>query len=109
METERRLWSHLRAGRLGGWKFKRQEQIGDYIVDFVCFRARLIVEADGRRWHARREQALLDATRSLEAAAKGYETTRLLWEHLAHDPVTTAGLLREVHDLRLERFGSRSA
>lgn len=37
----------LRAHRLAGAKFKRQEQIGDYIVDFVCFRARLIVEADG--------------------------------------------------------------
>ena len=28
-------------------RFKRQEQIGDYIVDFVCFAQRLIVEADG--------------------------------------------------------------
>ena len=46
-DAERRLWSIVRANRLAGWKFKRQEQIGDYIVDFVCFRARLIVEADG--------------------------------------------------------------
>lgn len=37
----------VRGKRLGGHKFKRQEQIGDYIVDFVCFGARLIVEADG--------------------------------------------------------------
>jgi very-short-patch-repair endonuclease len=41
------MWSVLRGKRLTGWKFKRQEQIDDYIVDFVCFRARLIVEADG--------------------------------------------------------------
>lgn len=32
---------------MAGAKFKRQEQLGDYIVDFVCFKARLIVEADG--------------------------------------------------------------
>jgi very-short-patch-repair endonuclease len=46
-DAERRLWSILRSHRLVGWKFKRQEQIGDYIVDFVCFQSRLIVEADG--------------------------------------------------------------
>ena len=46
-ETETRLWSILSAGRMDGAKFKRQEQIGDYIVDFVCFAERLIVEADG--------------------------------------------------------------
>ena len=46
-DAERKLWSLLRGTRLGGWKFKRQEQIGDYIVDFVCFGARLIIEADG--------------------------------------------------------------
>ena len=32
---------------MDGAKFKRQEQIGDFIVDFVCFKARLIIEADG--------------------------------------------------------------
>ena len=46
-EAEARLWSILRAGRMDGAKFKRQVQIGDYIVDFVCFAERLIVEADG--------------------------------------------------------------
>ena len=46
-DAERRLWLLLRSHRLQGWKFKRQEQLGDYIVDFVCFGARLVVEADG--------------------------------------------------------------
>lgn len=46
-EAEQRLWSMLRASRTNGAKFRRQEQIGDYIADFVCFKARLIVEADG--------------------------------------------------------------
>lgn len=44
---ERRLWKVLRDRRLEGLKFRRQEVIGRYIVDFVCFRHRLIVEADG--------------------------------------------------------------
>ena len=36
-DTERLLWQHLRAKRFSGLKFRRQEPIGAYIVDFVCF------------------------------------------------------------------------
>ncbi len=46
-EGERLLWRHLRAHRLNGSKFRRQQPIGPYVVDFVHFRARLIIEADG--------------------------------------------------------------
>jgi len=46
-EAERVLWRLLRNKRLAGWKWKRQEQIDHYIVDVVCYEARLIVEADG--------------------------------------------------------------
>ena len=46
-DTERRLWASLRAHRLARGKFKRQQPIGPYIVDFVCFRAHLVIEVDG--------------------------------------------------------------
>jgi very-short-patch-repair endonuclease len=46
-DTEHRLWQILRAKRLGGWKFRRQARIGPYTPDFVCHRAKLILEADG--------------------------------------------------------------
>ena len=46
-DAERRLWSHLRNRRLGGFKFKQQETIGPFIADFACVECRLIVEADG--------------------------------------------------------------
>jgi very-short-patch-repair endonuclease len=46
-EAERLLWRHLKAKQILGLKFRRQEQIGYYIVDFVCYKASLIVEADG--------------------------------------------------------------
>jgi very-short-patch-repair endonuclease len=46
-EAERRMWRLLRDRRLGGFKFRRQEQLGRYIVDFVCFEQKLIVELDG--------------------------------------------------------------
>jgi very-short-patch-repair endonuclease len=46
-EAEARLWWYLRAARLRGLKFRRQQPIGDYIVDFICFERKLIVEVDG--------------------------------------------------------------
>ena len=46
-DAERLLWKHLRAHRLNGHKFRRQQPLGPYIVDFVHCCARLVVEADG--------------------------------------------------------------
>ena len=46
-DAERRVWSRLRGRQLGGYKFRRQAPIGPYIVDFVCFEAKLIIELDG--------------------------------------------------------------
>ena len=46
-DAERWLWYELRAKRFAGSKFRGQAPIGDYIVDFVCHEARLIVELDG--------------------------------------------------------------
>lgn len=44
---ERRLWNRLRDRQLGGYKFRKQQPIGPYIVDFICHEKKLIVEADG--------------------------------------------------------------
>ncbi|MEQ1599404.1 MAG: DUF559 domain-containing protein [Methylotenera sp.] len=46
-DAEHKIWHALRAGRLMNYKFKRQVPIGDFIVDFVCFEQKLIVEIDG--------------------------------------------------------------
>jgi very-short-patch-repair endonuclease len=59
-DAEQRLWQLLRAHRLAGYKFKRQQTIDHYIVDFVCLRYRLIVEADGGQ-HSKTVDARRDA------------------------------------------------
>lgn len=46
-DAERRLWDILRERQLAGFKFRRQQPIGSYIVDFICLEARLILEVDG--------------------------------------------------------------
>jgi len=46
-DAERLLWSKLRMKQLKGLMFSRQKPLGDYIADFYCHRARLVVEIDG--------------------------------------------------------------
>ena len=41
------LWTHLQKRKLEGKKFRRQQSIGPYIVDFCCPECRLIIELDG--------------------------------------------------------------
>ena len=44
--SEKVLWRILRAGQKG-FRFRRQEPVGSYIADFLCYDLMLIVEADG--------------------------------------------------------------
>ncbi len=46
-DSERMLWSRLRAKQIMGIQFFRQKPIGPYIVDFFAARARLVIEVDG--------------------------------------------------------------
>ena len=45
--AERELWRWLRGRKLEGAKFRRQQPLGPFIVDFFCEEERLVVEADG--------------------------------------------------------------
>jgi len=45
--SEAVLWNVLRARQLRGFKFRRQQPIGAFVVDFYCDEAGLIVEVDG--------------------------------------------------------------
>jgi len=71
-EAERALWRLLRNKRLAGWKWKRQQPIDRYIVDFVCFEARLIVEADG----SQHIDSAYDDQRDAYLRAQGFRVLR---------------------------------
>ncbi len=53
------LWLRLRNKQLGV-KFRRQEPIGRYIVDFVCYEKRLVIEVDGGQHAESRDDLLRD-------------------------------------------------
>ncbi len=46
-EAERRLWQHLRNRQVEGIKFRRQQPLEGYIVDFVSFDQQIVIELDG--------------------------------------------------------------
>ena len=46
-EAERSLWERIQRKQLGGYQFYRQKVIGNYIADFYCHKASLVIEVDG--------------------------------------------------------------
>jgi len=74
-DAEKLLWRKLRARQVCGAKFRRQVPIGPYIVDFVCFEHRLIVEIDGGQHNEPRGRAYdIQRTRWLES--QGFRVLR---------------------------------
>ncbi len=71
--AEQKLWGHLRGKQLNGIKFRRQQTIGGYIVDFVSMEHRLIIELDGGQ-HS--EQIEYDERRKAFLNAQGYRVLR---------------------------------
>lgn len=70
---EQALWQQLRAKRFSGFKFRRQQVIGRYIADFVCFEQKLVIELDGSQ-HSDTQQA--DAQRDRWLNAQGFRVLR---------------------------------
>ncbi len=71
-EAEKILWNFLRSRQLEGLKFRRQEQIGGYIVDFVCYNRKLIIELDGSQ-HLNSDE---DQTRDQWLKSQGFTVLR---------------------------------
>jgi len=78
-DAEQLLWKHLRNRLFMGTKFRRQQIIESYIVDFVCFEQRLIVEIDGGQ-HA--DQVERDARRTVYLESQGFRVVRF-WNNEA--------------------------
>jgi len=72
----------LRGRRFAGVKFKRQEPLASYIVDFVALDLKLIVEADGGQHGVRAEQ---DAERTRILREWGYHVVRFWNDDVLHD------------------------
>jgi very-short-patch-repair endonuclease len=76
-DAERVLWQRLKAKQFGGLKFRRQEQIGRFIADFVCFERGIIIEADGGQHAIEREK---DEERTQWLNSQGFTVLRF-WNY----------------------------
>ncbi len=74
-DAERRLWSKVRRKQLKAFQFYRQKNIGDFIVDFYCPAAKLIVEIDGGQ-HYSEENILKDEARDKFMSDLGFKVLR---------------------------------
>jgi very-short-patch-repair endonuclease len=71
-DAEARMWKLLRDHRLANFKFRRQAPFQNFILDFVCFERRLVIEIDGSQ-HASSER---DAARDAALLAESFEVAR---------------------------------
>ena len=71
-DAEQGLWRILRNRQFAGVKFRRLVSIGPYIADFVCYDARLVIEADGGQHNESKADNLRDAW----FAANGFRVLR---------------------------------
>lgn len=78
-DAEILLWQHLRNRQLAGYKFRRQYPVGEYITDFACITAGLVVELDGYH-HADAEHRAYDYARTLFLQTAGFRILRF-WNH----------------------------
>ena len=76
-DAERYLWAKIRMKQLKGYQFYQQRPIGDYIVDFFCPRAKLVIEVDGRQ-HAYNETAQYDRIRDEYMRSLGLKVLRFI-------------------------------
>ena len=90
--AEMLLWQLLRDRRLLGFKFRRQHQFGDYVTDFYCREARLVIECDGSA-HDPSEQWHHDQTRDAYMIGQDVRVLRFTNERILND---TASVLEEI-------------
>ena len=82
---ERRLWNLLKNRQFHNLKFKRQQPVGDYIVDFICKEAKIIIEIDGGQ-HNELENIEYDKTRTEYLNTLGYKVIRF-WNNEIYENI----------------------
>ena len=92
---EVKLWSCLRAIRKErGWHFRRQAPLEGYIVDFVCYPSRLVIEADGGQ-HNEPAHRAADTKRDAHLESEGFTVLRF-WNGDINENID--GVMRVVYD-----------
>jgi very-short-patch-repair endonuclease len=97
--AETLLWRYIKAHRIDDLGFRRQVPIHNYIADFVCHSARLIIEIDGES-HDLESRQLRDKARDEWFESQGYAVLRFTNSDVLQNLNGVVELIRETASLR---------
>jgi len=89
--SEKVLWKLLRT--IDGYTFRRQPAIGDYVFDFACYAARLLIEIDGSI-HRLPDVEANDKAKTIYAATQGFRVLRFQNNDVWDRPAWVVGEVR---------------
>ncbi len=98
--AESALWNQLKSKNLEGRKFRRQQSIGNYIVDFYCPSEKLIVELDGDL-HGDPIQIQKDISRDKYLEALGFTVLRFENRFVFQEPEIVLNEIKKVFRKRI--------
>jgi Protein of unknown function (DUF559) len=81
--------------------------VAEGLVDASYGDARVILQADGRRWHTRIRDLAKDHVRDAEAARVGWQTLRFVYEQIVDEPEEVCATVADVRAVRLELLDPR--
>ncbi|MEZ5920953.1 MAG: endonuclease domain-containing protein [Parvularculaceae bacterium] len=102
-DASRQLWARIRNRRLDGLLFQKDKRIGKYGVDFVCPKARLVIEVDGGK-KADSPVPVRDTDRDHFFERKGYFVLRY-WDEILLENID--GVIENVQSIAAERLAAR--
>jgi very-short-patch-repair endonuclease len=97
--AETLLWRYLKADRIDGLSFRRQVPFRNYIADFVCLSAKLIVELDGET-HDFEERQKADQHRDAFLVSEGFCVLRFTNEQVMSNLEGVVEVIRQVASSR---------
>jgi very-short-patch-repair endonuclease len=92
--AEKLLWDQLKNRKINGLRFRRQHPIDDFIVDFFCQEARLVIELDGGI-HDSQAQRERDIERTKILNEHGLQVVRFLNEDVEQNIMEVISRIRE--------------
>ncbi|MBN1602709.1 MAG: endonuclease domain-containing protein [Chitinispirillaceae bacterium] len=98
--AERLLWEHVRNNAISDVKFRRQQVIDGYVVDFFCHNAKLVIEVDGKI-HNTVKQKAKDIQRKNVFEARGLMEIRFRNEEVLENVLKVVKTLNQIVDSRI--------
>lgn len=102
--AEKTLWNRLSRKQLNNYRFKSQHPVANFIADFYCHRARLIIEVDGGV-HDHPEQAAYDNERTTDLETLGIKVLRFTNDQVIHETEKVIEKIKETLNEKLSPLG----